>query len=333
VILRAHDIHAAIGAGWPAVLVQLGIADNSLRLKKSGPCPACGGRDRFTFDNRRGRGDFICRGCGAGDGFALLQRVHGWTFSEARKRVLQAAGLADRAAGAYLERAPAASPPTFAKAGPPQRVLRLLKGSCAPVDCADAVTYLESRCVWPLRAGCTLRAHPSVEYFHQGERVGRYPALVAGIVDEAGELVTAHVTYLHNGGKLALLDPRKVLSPLQGRPGCAVRLLPLDGEAIGVAEGIETALSASALHDHVPTWAALNTTLLERFEPPHEVRRLIVFADRDAPGLEAAARLMERLQGNVRVELRVPGAPHKDWNDVARAHLSPRTNTATRTPT
>ena len=90
-MLRAADIHAQIGAGWPAVLVRLGIPEESLRPKKAGPCPACGGRDRFTFDNRKLRGDFICRGCGAGDGFGLLMRVYGWGFSEARRRVLQAA--------------------------------------------------------------------------------------------------------------------------------------------------------------------------------------------------------------------------------------------------
>jgi hypothetical protein len=48
------------------------------------------------------------------------------------------------------------------------------------------------------------------------------------------------------------------------------------------------------------------------------VRKLIVFADRDAPGLQAAGHLLERLQGRVKLELRVPPAPAKDWNDVSR---------------
>jgi len=42
----------------------------------------------------------------------------------------------------------------------------------------------------------------------------------------------------------------------------------------------------------------------------------VIFADRDVPGLEAAARLMEHLQGRVRLELRVPPPPAEDWNDV-----------------
>ncbi|UIV58778.1 hypothetical protein H6S07_13670 [Escherichia coli] len=50
---------------------------------KGGPCPACGGDDRFTFDDIEGRGTFICRKCQdetdayyqAGDGLELVRRV------------------------------------------------------------------------------------------------------------------------------------------------------------------------------------------------------------------------------------------------------------------
>jgi hypothetical protein len=36
-------------------------------------------------------------------------------------------------------------------------------------------------------------------------------------------------------------------------------------------------------------------------------------ADRDEAGLTAA---LERLQGRLRVKIRIPSAPAKDWNDV-----------------
>src|SRR6202035_2646506 len=97
--MRAAELHARLGSAWPAVLAQLGIADTYLRPKKAGACPACGGGDRYTFDNRKGRGDFYCRGCGAGDGFALLQRVHGWRFSEALRRVAEVAGICGESRG------------------------------------------------------------------------------------------------------------------------------------------------------------------------------------------------------------------------------------------
>lgn len=317
---RAADIHARLGASWPAVLEQLGIGEAFLRPKKAGPCPACGGRDRFTFDNRRGRGDFICRGCGAGDGFALLMRVNGWEFREARQRVMQAAGLA---AGEVRSPAPSVvgrgREESSPLAKPTARVLEILRGACEPADVADVREYLTSRRLWPLPDHCTLAAHATLEYFEERRRIGRFAALLAHVRDCAGELVTSHVTYLAGGRKLTDHEPRKLISPVSGRAGVAVRLLPITGDTLGVAEGIETAIAAHRLHE-LPVWAALNAGLLGKFEPPLRVRTLVVFADRDAPGLEAAGRLMERLQGRVRLELRVPHAPAKDWADVLLEH-------------
>ena len=319
-MISAADIHARLGASWPTVLAQLGIPEAAL-CNKHGPCPACGGTDRFRFDNKHGRGDYICGQCGAGDGFRLLERVHGWRFSEARQRVIDAAGLSGSVGGATSRPAVTpcpASPPTASQpAKPTDRVLRLRRDRCAVENCADAVDYLFGRGLWPLPSACTLSAHATVEYWQDRTRIGRFPALVADVCDVAGELVTIHVTYLQGDKKLSDREPRKLLSPLTGRTGCAVRLMPAT-DVLGIAEGIETALSA-ALIDGVPVWAALNTTLLARFEPPPGVTLLRVYADRDEAGLMAAARLMERLQGRVQLEVRVPTAPAKDWNDALMA--------------
>lgn len=314
--LRAADIHARLGSGWPAILAQLGIPEESLRLKKSGPCPACGGEDRFTFDNRKGRGDFICRGCGAGDGFALLERVNGWSFSEARRRVLDAAGITHGSAdsGAIQACGAAQRDKPLPMAVPTSRVLSIARSACSVADCPDAVAYLESRGLWPLPTGCMLKAHAGLDYYEGPKVIGRYPGLVGEVRDVSGELVTVHCTYLASGRKLEGYEPRKILTKTEGREGCAVRLIP-PGETLGIAEGIETALSSAAL-DSVPVWAALNTALLAKFEPPPGVTVLRIYADRDVPGLLAAGQLMVRLQGRVRFEHRVPPAPHKDFNDV-----------------
>lgn len=320
-MMRADEIHARLATSWPRVLVQLGIAEATLQ-NKHGPCPACGGKDRFRFDNKRGRGDYICGQCGAGDGFRLLERVHGWPFSEARKRVLEAAGFTD---GTF--RPIALAPVSHAEilvsaASPSERVHRLRRDRCSIEVCDDAVDYLASRGLWPLPPDCTLKALATAEYWHEGQRVGRYPALIADVVDVAGELVTCHVTYLHQRKKIADYEPRKILSAMTGRAGCAVRLMPAT-EVLGIAEGIETALSASVL-DAIPVWAALNTSLLSKFEPPPGVLRLRIYADRDEPGLAAATHLMERLQGRVALEIRIPPSPAKDWNDVLKHCNEPK---------
>lgn len=50
--------------------------------QKFGPCPICGGKDRFRFDDKEGRGTWICNQCGAGDGISLVQKVTGKTMRE-----------------------------------------------------------------------------------------------------------------------------------------------------------------------------------------------------------------------------------------------------------
>jgi putative DNA primase/helicase len=312
--VSAQDIHRQIGAnGWPQILVSLGVGENYLR-KKPGPCPACGGEDRFTFDNRTGHGDYFCRRCEPGDGFKLLMRVHGWQFSEARQRVMEAAGLTIERATERIQ--PARAPDAPVPAKPTRRVERLIRERCLIEDCEPAIAYLKSRALWPLPKGHSWRAHPSVGYWNGRELIGRYAALVAVVRDLKGEPVTAHVTYLTDTGrKLDYADPRKILSPMTNRSGCAARLMqPTD--TLGVAEGIETAFSAARIH-RMPVWACLNTSLLQKFEPPAMVKRLVIFADRDEGGLEAAGKLMERIQGRIRLELKVPQMG--DWNDVLRS--------------
>ena len=79
--MKALEVHSHVAGRWPEILATLGVDAVHLRKKKQGPCPMCGGRDRFCFDDRAQRGDYICRGCGAGvDGFDLLQRLYRWDF-------------------------------------------------------------------------------------------------------------------------------------------------------------------------------------------------------------------------------------------------------------
>lgn len=88
-------IRAAIGR-WPQILPALGVPPDYL-TNRHGPCPGCGGRDRFRFDDREGRGGFVCGGGGdslTGDGFDLLQHVHGWSRQEAFLAVKEYLGLA-----------------------------------------------------------------------------------------------------------------------------------------------------------------------------------------------------------------------------------------------
>jgi 5S rRNA maturation endonuclease (ribonuclease M5) len=66
--------------------------------KQHGPCPACGGKDRFRFDDQEGKGTWFCNQCQpqAGDGFDLVQNVRGCAFPEALQLVADALGYQQR---------------------------------------------------------------------------------------------------------------------------------------------------------------------------------------------------------------------------------------------
>ncbi|MDX8407281.1 MAG: primase-helicase zinc-binding domain-containing protein, partial [Mariprofundaceae bacterium] len=61
---------------------------------KHRPCPACGGKDRFRFDDKEGRGSHICSQCGAGDGFELVRKMFDYSgFKDAAHAVEGVLGI------------------------------------------------------------------------------------------------------------------------------------------------------------------------------------------------------------------------------------------------
>jgi hypothetical protein len=72
---------------WDAVLMKHARVNGSLLQNKHGPCPGCGGRDRFRFDDRDGSGSFICSQGGggilSGDGIELYAHIQGIDWVDA----------------------------------------------------------------------------------------------------------------------------------------------------------------------------------------------------------------------------------------------------------
>lgn len=86
---------------WPSILGALAGLSSEQLTDKHQPCPLCGGKDRYRFDDQSGTGSWYCNQCGgkdqsggAGNGMELLMRRTGWTFLEAAKRVEQHLGIA-----------------------------------------------------------------------------------------------------------------------------------------------------------------------------------------------------------------------------------------------
>lgn len=102
------EVRSAARGQWSWVLAALGVDGDTL-THKHGPCPGCGGKDRFRYDDRDGLGTWICGGGGgdalSGDGFALLEHVHGWDIKTAFARVAGCLGIDERGEASPEERA------------------------------------------------------------------------------------------------------------------------------------------------------------------------------------------------------------------------------------
>ena len=167
---------------------------------------------------------------------------------------------------------------------------------CQPIDRTQAEKYLAARGIRRCRFPA-LRFHHALPYRSDSGGWRRYPAMVAAVAGDDGEIQGVHRTWL-DPRRPALANvaaPRKSLGRIHG---FAVRF----GESAAastllVGEGIETVLSLvtvlpdGALRTAVPSGtfaaAALSAGSLGAYVPPNRVTRLIVAQDRDEAGERA----------------------------------------------
>lgn len=291
---------------WTDILNSLGIEERYLR-NKSGPCPLCGGKDRYRYDNKEGKGTYYCNVCGPGDGMQLAIEYTGLPFREVAKQIDSLVGNARE------------DKPVQKNVVSINQRLHKISAELFQVQAGDPVDlYLKSRGLEvPHRY---VKTHFNLEYWDKDEQgrsvlVGRFPAMVAPYRDASGSVRTFHVTYLTaDGGKAPVRCPKKVLTGAS--TGGAIHLSPPD-TLLGIAEGMESALAAS-IQFNMPVWAAMNTTYLEKFEPPAECQKLIIFADNDASfaGHKSAYALAYRLRAQKKIAVHVE-LPPKTGTDFA----------------
>lgn len=287
---------------WQDLLVQFGIEPHLLTGRHA-PCPACGGRDRFRFDDKGGRGTFFCSHCGAGDGFMLLSLVKGWSFRKAAEEI-------EHLAGATPARTPRPEQDDSARLEGCRRVWRDTK---AAKDGDPVQLYLRRR-TGMNHVPSVVRSHPRLAYRYDDGSVTHHPAMVAKVTDASGRGCAIHRTYLTvEGNKASVPTVKKVLGNMPA--SSAIRLFEAES-TLGIAEGLETALSAS-IHFGVPVWSAISASGMEKWTPPEGIERVIVFGDNDISGVGQAAAwsLAKRLiASGMAVEVKIPEMCG-DWND------------------
>lgn len=253
------------------------IAEVALRLglegmraagrEQVGPCPVCGGRDRFSINPDLGL--FNCRsangGCGVGgDGLGLVQHVQACDFKAALDFLVGGADIA--VDPAEVERRRAASLAAEARRNEiaetrrgqairdAREIWHAASHGSAYLQLAEQ--YFAGRGIqFPLGLPPTIRViadHPCIKFI-AGEAVElhRGPALISAIQAPDNMVRAVHQTWFdpeRPGSKASIIAPDGEVMPSKmvrgSKKGNVIRLSPRRGATLVMGEGIETTASA-----------------------------------------------------------------------------------------
>ncbi len=249
----------------------LGTAENlGAKLKRTtaaewtGPCPTCGGTDRFSINVKQQV--WHCRGCGkgGGDAISLVSHLRGLNFRES------VAFLARNVTPVPARAKEASEPDSEETDAFVERLIASIVREMVPVSETPAKRYLADvrkidtdAIVDVLERIDAIGWHPSVLFREQGhpldgERLG---CIVGVMTDPVTAKPTGAIsrTYLHEGLKVG---KAKTL----GSPVGIVRLSADEDvvEGLCLAEGLETCLAAMA-KGFRPCWSTGSAGIMAAF--------------------------------------------------------------------
>ncbi|MCG5240849.1 toprim domain-containing protein [Azospirillum doebereinerae] len=198
---------------------------------------------------------------------------------------------------------------------------RELWASARPVapDCIAGRYLLGRRCALP--ESHAVRWVPSLRYGPAGTE---FPALLGLITDvqDAGRLLNLHRTWLApDGSGKAPVDRPRLLLRGHRKAGGVIRLSANDDVTVGlgIAEGLETALTALAA-GWAPVWCCIDAGNLGAFPVLHGIESVTIFADYDPAGRAGADKVANRWAAAGReARIVLPPRPGDDLNDWAAA--------------
>lgn len=173
-------------------------------------------------------------------------------------------------------------------------------GGCSfqDVEHTECVSYLQRRGITLPRPEC-IRDRAG----HGFSAAVTTPEGVLTCVHEKGGRTVKNTGHLSTGGAVQLSEPE-------------------DG-VLGLAEGVEDALTATQLFG-VSCWATLGAGRLHAIKIPLEVNCVHLYADNDDAGRAAVVEAVAAYTGSgLRVREAWPPEQYKDWNDALRAGWRP----------
>ena len=293
----------AAAGHWPRLLMELGGLTAEQLTDRHQPCPACGGTDRYRWDNDDGPGGWFCNRCGgkdhtggAGSGLDLLMRVRNWNLKQACTAVERHLGLAATTASDTATRSSKRphrvpdKPPTDA---PPPALGRAIAQWCYR-NAAGEQLYWIQRIPQPAKPGA---AKPGKVFVHRTWLDGAW-----------------HFPSRRDGFSSEWPTPRPVyrLPDLIERPDAPVMISEGEGKSDAAAE---------LFPDHVTIgWCGGTAGIAHTDWQPLAGRTVVLWPDADEKGRLAMATLAERLLKlgcQVRVVMPPDAAP-PGW-DLANA--------------
>jgi hypothetical protein len=233
--------------------------------ERVGPCPICGGRDRFAININKQV--FNCRACGVGgDVVDLVQHLDGVGFKTAVETL---AGT--------TERKPVTKPmPPPVLVSDTENTTRALKlwDDASPINGTLAEEYLRRRGLFePPEDDEALRYYGACPF--GDSRYGAMLALFRDIITNEPKAI--HRIALGAGG---MLIGKKMLGPVAG---CAVKIDADENveQGLTIGEGIETVLAGRQLGFR-PAWALGSSGAVRSFPVLAGIEALTILVDHDA---------------------------------------------------
>lgn len=205
-----------------------------------------------------------------------------------------------------------------------RRAAREIWSRAVPISGTGAAVYLWSRGIGISHLPPTLRF---ADELYNSETKRALPALVGALQDSENRVTSIQRIWVRDrivvdddgmpakGTKAALRVAKKTLGPM--RDG-AIRL-GRPGRTLGIAEGIETGLSAQQ-YFRLPVWVSCGAWRMGNIWLPDIVEHVILFGDNGTEGEKAANKAAEQFEAQgYAVSVEMPPAEFDDWNSFQAA--------------
>lgn len=307
-----RQVSEAARGRWPDVLSLMGI-DVPASPRAQVACPACGGKDRFRFDDG-GRGAHFCNSCGAGDGLELVKKVNSCDTTRAAQLVADALGV-----NVHALHTPASNDNSLQQQEQAERRAALAQQQVEE-QAARAARFSSKL------AALAAQAQPGESAYLAGKGLPgfTYPILPGGalllvLMNEFGEDAAAQT--------IAVEGQKRLLTGSAKKGSYHVINSAHSPEMVIIGEGVATVLSVHLMCPDALAVVAIDAGNLlpvaqvMRRKYPHA--QIVIAADNDIKpdepntGKEAAEKAATTVTGFVAL----PPSDHKaDWNDYHQLH-------------